>query len=260
MWRMDHVVVDGARLEARWWQPAEPPLSREPLVLLHEGLGSVSTWRDFPARLAARTGRAVFAYSRRGHGRSDARGRGLTTRFMHDEATALPRVLDAAGIDRAVLVGHSDGGSIALLAAAATPARVAALVVAAPHLFVEARSVASIRAIRDRYVSDPQLRARLAAHHLHVDEMFCGWSDVWLSDDFRPWTIGDEVRRVAHPVLALQGLEDQYGTPAQVQAIRRLAAGPVIVSLIQKCGHSPHRDQQETVLDQLSAFIAQPHG
>jgi pimeloyl-ACP methyl ester carboxylesterase len=259
MWRMDHVVVDGARLEARWWQPAEPP-GGVPLVLLHEGLGSVSTWRDFPARLAGRSGRAVFAYSRRGHGRSEARGSGLAIRFMHDEAAALPRVLDAAGVDRAVLVGHSDGGSIALLAAAAAPARVAALVVEAPHLFVEERSVASIRAIRDRYVRDPPLRARLAAHHLHVDEVFYAWSDIWLSDDFRSWTIGDEVRRVVCPVLALQGLDDEYGTPAQVQAIRRLAAGLVSVSLIQKCGHSPHRDHPQTVLDQLSAFIAQPHG
>jgi pimeloyl-ACP methyl ester carboxylesterase len=256
---MDYVMVDGARLEARWWPPAEPP-GRVPLVLLHEGLGSVSTWRHFPARLAARTGRGVFAYSRRGHGGSEARGSGLASRFMHDEAAALPRVLDAAGIDRAVLVGHSDGGSIALLAAAAAPARVAALVVEAPHLFVEERSVASIRAIRHRYVSDPALRARLAAHHLHVDEMFYGWSDVWLSDDFRPWTIGDEVRRVMSPVLALQGLEDEYGTPAQVYAIRRLAPGPIAISLIQKCGHSPHRDHPETVLDHLSAFIAQPHG
>jgi pimeloyl-ACP methyl ester carboxylesterase len=257
---MDHVVVDGARLEVGWWHPARSAPVGLPLVLVHEGLGSVSTWRDFPARLAAHTGRAVFAYSRRGHGRSDARGAGLAIRFMHDEAAALPRVLDAAGIDRAVLVGHSDGGSIALLAAAGAPARVVALVVEAPHVFVEERSLASIRAIRARYLSDPQLRARLSAHHLHVDEVFFGWNDVWLSDDFRSWTIGDEVRRVVSPVLALQGLDDEYGTPAQVWAIRRLAAGLVTVSLIQKCGHSPHRDYPEAVLDQLSAFIHQPHG
>jgi pimeloyl-ACP methyl ester carboxylesterase len=260
MWRVDQVVVDGVRLEAGWWQPAEPAAGGAPLVLLHEGLGSVSTWRDFPARLAARTGRGVFAYSRRGHGRSEPRGTGLAMRFMHDEAAVLPRVLDAAGITRAVLVGHSDGGSIALLAAAAIPDRVAALVVEAPHVFVEERSIASIRAIRDRYAGDAQLRARLAAHHRHVDEMFYGWNDVWLDDDFRAWTIGDEIRRVTCPVLALQGLEDEYGTPAHVQAIQRLAAGPVTLSLIQKCGHSPHRDHPEIVLDRVAAFIAQPHG
>lgn len=257
---MSLLLVDGARLEARWWQP---PVARPeaPLVLLHEGLGSVSSWRDFPARLASHTGRPVFAYSRRGHGRSDAREGPLDVRFMHREAdTVLPHVLDAAGIARAVLVGHSDGGSIALLAAARWPGRVAALVLEAPHVFVEALSVASIRRVRERYLADERFRARLAAHHARADEVFHGWTDVWLSAAFRAWTIGAEVRQVKCPVLALQGLDDEYGTPAQVRAIARLAPGPVTVSLIQKCGHSPHRDQPAAVLDQLSGFIGQWHG
>ena len=258
---MDHVLVDGARLEARWWHPPASRPDAPPLVLLHEGLGSVSTWRDFPATLATHTGRAVFAYSRRGHGQSDARGAGLDVRFMHREADdVLPRVLDAARIARAVLVGHSDGGSIALLAAARWPDRIAALVLEAPHVFVEAQSVASIRRIRERYQADERFRARLAAHHARAAEVFFGWTDVWLNAAFRPWTIGAEVRRVRCPVLALQGLDDEYGTPAQVRAIARLAPGPVTVSLIQNCGHSPHRDQPAAVLDQLSAFIGQSYG
>jgi pimeloyl-ACP methyl ester carboxylesterase len=201
---MDHVRVDGARLEARWWN-REAGAAGTPLVLLHEGLGSVSAWKDFPAALACRTGRAVFAYSRRGHGRSDARGAGLLVRFMHDEAEhTLPRVLDAAGIERAVLVGHSDGASIALLAAAAWPARVEALVLEAPHVFVEALSIESITRMRDLYATT-NLRTRLARHHSHVDEVFRGWNDVWLDPEFKEWNIEASLPAVTCPLLVLQG-------------------------------------------------------
>jgi pimeloyl-ACP methyl ester carboxylesterase len=258
---MDHVDVQGARLEARWWRPAGPVTDLTPIVLLHEGLGSVSTWRDFPATLATRTGRPVFAYSRRGHGRSDSRGAGLTVDFMHREAEdVVPRVLDAAGIARAVLLGHSDGGSIALLAAARWPTRVEALALEAPHVFVEDLSVASIAAIRERYLAGGVLRSRLATHHAQVDEVFFGWSGVWLSPAFRRWNIEAEVHSVGCPVLVLQGLDDEYGTPAQVDAITALAPGLVTPILIQKCGHSPHREQPNLVLDHLTAFIAHPHG
>ena len=133
--------------------------------------------------------------------------------------TSLPRVLDAAGLDRAVLLGHSDGGSIALLAAARHPDRVAALALEAPHVFVEDLSVASIAAIGERYRRDPDLRRRLAAHHAHVDEVFRGWNDVWLSAAFRAWNIEDEVAAVQCPVLVLQGADDEYGTTAQIDAI-----------------------------------------
>src|SRR5688572_8927856 len=158
---MSFLTVGGVRLEARWWRADAPVPGHLPVVLLHEGLGSVSTWRDFPARLADAVRRDVFAYSRHGHGTSDARGAGLAPDFMHREARdVLPRVLDAAGLDRAVLLGHSDGGSIALLAGAVRPDRVAALALEAPHVFVEDLSIASITAIGERYRRDLDLRRR----------------------------------------------------------------------------------------------------
>jgi pimeloyl-ACP methyl ester carboxylesterase len=174
---------------------------------------------------------------------------------MHREADAVvPRVLDAAGIDRAVLFGHSDGASIALLTAARWPARVVALVLEAPHLFVEPLSLASIAAIRERYAHG-DLRRRLAAHHDHVDEVFYGWNDVWLSPSFRPWSIEEAVGRVACPVLAVQGDDDEYGTAAQLHALERHVPAAVTTVLIQKCGHSPHRDQPAVVLDHVAAFL-----
>jgi pimeloyl-ACP methyl ester carboxylesterase len=257
---MSFLIVGGRRLEARWWRTPGPAPTPAPIVLLHEGLGSVSTWREFPSALAAATGRDVFAYSRLGHGRSAARGGGLAVDFMHVEADGVvPRVLDAAGIDRAVLLGHSDGGSIALLAAARWPDRIAALALEAPHVFVEDLSVASIAAIGQRFLADGDLKRRLAAHHEHVDEVFWGWHDVWLSPAFRTWNIEDEVARVRCRVLALQGLDDEYGTSAQIHAIERVATAPLTAALIQKCGHSPHRDQPNLVLDRLAAFMAQLH-
>ncbi|MEZ5293589.1 MAG: alpha/beta hydrolase [Vicinamibacterales bacterium] len=253
----DHVVVDGVVLEARWW-PAAAPAPGVPIVLLHEGLGSVSLWRGFPALLAEVTSRPVFAYSRRGYGRSAARGRGLALDFMETEAAVVPRVLDAAGIARAVLFGHSDGGSIALLAAATVPSRVEALVLEAPHVFVEDLSVASIARMRDQWAAS-DLRARLARHHQHVDEAFLGWNGVWLDPAFRAWTIEPVLSRVACPTLVLQGIDDEYGTVAQVEAIAAQTAGTVETALLPHCGHSPHRDRPAEVLSRTAAFLARTH-
>jgi pimeloyl-ACP methyl ester carboxylesterase len=251
--------VNGARLEARWW-PApvttRTPGSSRTIVLLHEGLGSVGLWRKFPAALAMRTDRAVFAYSRRGYGASDARGGPLPLDFMEREAAdVVPRVLDAARIDRAVLLGHSDGASIALLAAARWPARVTALVLLAPHVFVEDVTLTSIGLARERFRST-DLRDRLARHHNHVDEAFRGWNDVWLDPEFKSWNIEAVLPRVTQPVLVLQGLQDEYGTAAQVRAIERQVSGAVATVLIQNCGHSPHRDQQAALLDHVAGFLA----
>ncbi|MGD9903142.1 MAG: alpha/beta fold hydrolase [Vicinamibacterales bacterium] len=257
---MDVLRIGGRGLEARWWRAARP--AAPPIVCLHDGLGSVSTWREFPADVAARLGRDVVAYSRLGHGQSDQRLGPPDVAFMHHEGvTVLPAVLDAAGIRRAVLFGHSDGGSIALLAAAAHPERVIALVLEAPHLFVEALTVASITAVRERYLAeDGELRRRLARHHAAVDHTFYGWADVWLSPAFRSWSIEAEAAHTTCPILALQGLDDEFGTPAQVHRLAALTAGRTTVELIQKCGHSPHRDQSSLVLDRLEAFMAHPHG
>ena len=224
-------------------------------MLLHEGLGSVAAWRGFPARLAERTDRAVIAYSRLGYGRSDAAPLPRPVTFMHDEARArLPAVLDALAPGPVTLYGHSDGGSIALLAAASHPERVEALILEAPHVFVEALSVASIERMRVQFETG-DLRTRLARLHDSVDIAFRGWNDVWLSPEFRGWNIEDQLPLVTCPVLVIQGDDDEYGTPAQVEAIARQVRGRVTVRMLPACGHAPHRERPEAVLDAVAEFI-----
>ena len=223
-------------------------------MLLHEGLGSVALWRDFPAALAAATVRRVFAYSRLGHGQSDPPRARRTTRFMHDEARHLPAILDAVGIDRAILLGHSDGGSIALIAAADSPARVGALLLEAPHVFVEDISIDSIKRTT-RTFQEGMLRSLMARHHRDVDAAFYGWSDVWLHPDFRDWNLEEYLPRIACPVLLVQGENDEYGTQRQLEAIASQVTGPVEQLVLPRCGHSPHRDQRERVVDAMAAFV-----
>lgn len=224
------------------------------LVLLHEGLGSVSTWRDFPDALATRTGCPVLVYSRAGHGASPPPDAPRGVRFMHDEATVvLPALLQQFAIDTPVLVGHSDGGSIALIYAGTRPAR--GLVLLAPHVFVEDCSIESIARMRELYATT-DLRARLARHHADVDAAFHGWNDVWLNPAFREWNIEEYLRAITCPVLVLQGEDDEYGTRAQVDAIAAQVSGPVDVELLPRCGHAPHRDQREKVLERVAAFVA----
>lgn len=252
----DDVIVDGQRLEARWWRPALAA-HPTPIVLLHEGLGSVSAWREFPDRLANATGRAVFAYSRLGYGQSPPLTTPFGLDFMEREARiVLPQVLDAVGVSTAVLVGHSDGGSIALLAAAAQRARVTAVVTLAAHVFVEEVTIASIAALRARYPAS-DLPMRMARHHRHADALVDAWTAVWLAPGFQTWNIEAALGDVRVPVLALQGLDDEYGTPSQVSAIARGVAGPVQTTLIQKCGHSPHRDQPDGVLERIRTFLTE---
>jgi pimeloyl-ACP methyl ester carboxylesterase len=247
------LAIHGRELDVQWW--GSPSSEASPLVLLHEGLGSVGRWRDLPATLAERTGHPVFAYSRFGHGASDPPATPHTTRFMHDEADLLPDILDAAGIGRAILLGHSDGGSISILAAARSPERVAGLILEAPHVFVEDVGLASIAHMRTRY-RESDLRERLAKHHRHVDVVFGGWCDVWLDPDFRGWNLEDELPRVHCPTLVIQGELDRYGTLAQVDAIAAGIAGPVERLVLPDCGHTPHRDQRDTVLDAIERFVA----
>jgi pimeloyl-ACP methyl ester carboxylesterase len=237
-------------LEVAWWGPATGSL---PIVLLHEGLGSVSMWRQFPEALAARTARRVMAYSRFGHGRSDPPEQPHTIRFMHDEAALLPQILDACGIARAILFGHSDGGSIALIAAAHDSRRVAGLVLEAAHVFVEDVSVESVERTTAAFASG-DLRARLARHHDNVDLAFRGWSDVWLDPEFRSWNLEALLPRVVCPVLVIQGEQDEYGTVRQVEAIAAQVTGPVQPIVLPACGHSPHRDRPEDVLAAVAAF------
>lgn len=253
---MSQLIVDGLTLEARWWEPAEPvESSADPVVLLHEGLGSVSMWRDFPAALATRTGRRVMAYSRCGHGHSHRPAHPHGIDFMHEEAGVLPRILDAATIDRAILFGHSDGGSIALMAAARSPARVSALILEAAHVFVEDLSIASIERTTASY-GTTDLRARLARHHDDVDAAFRGWSDVWLNPEFRTWNLETILPRITCPTLLIQGEDDEYGTLRQVEAIAQQVAGPVERLVLPTCGHAPHRDRPEAVLATATRFLA----
>ena len=225
------------------------------LVFLHEGLGSVSLWRDFPAQVSRETGCPAVVYSRYGHGGSDVLEGPRTVDFMHEEALAvLPELLDRLGIREPVLVGHSDGGSIALIYAGAHES-VKGLVVLAPHVFVEDLSVQSIAAAQVSFETT-DLPQRLGRHHADAARTFRGWNDVWLDPDFRRWNIEEYLPGIACPTLAIQGLDDEYGTLAQIDAIARLSGGPVELLKLPDCGHSPHRDRPGPVLEAMVRFIA----
>jgi pimeloyl-ACP methyl ester carboxylesterase len=230
--------------------PGDPVLA--PLLFLHEGLGSVRLWRGFHHRLAAATGRRAVAFSRLGHGGSDLPQGKRTPRYMHDEAAeVVPAVRAALGLERAVLVGHSDGGSIALLYA--TRAEVAGLVVIAPHVFVEEVGLRGIEQARRDYV-DGDLRARMARHHRDPDVTFWNWNDGWLDDAFRDWDIRPELSGIACPVLGVQGSADPYGTVAHVEAVRDRSAGPVTLRVLD-CGHSPHLERPAETDAAVTKFL-----
>lgn len=235
--------VDGAELEAANWGG---PVS---LVLLHEGLGSISLWRDFPGKLAARTGLGVFAWSRRGYGRSSPATLPAPLDYMQREAVLLPRVLDAAGIGRCVLVGHSDGATIAALA---RDARIAARVLIAPHFFVEDVAVRAITAIGEEYAA---LRPRLARHHRDPDATFRFWHDAWLDPGFpRALCLDAECRAMPGPCLVIQGRRDQYGTIAQARFLAERAPGPVEIAEPDGA-HAPHLEAPETTLAGIQRFL-----
>lgn len=246
------------RLECRWIAPerTDAPL----IVFLHEGLGSVSMWKDWPVQVCEAAGCRGLVYSRYGYGRSTARPQddAWPVDFMHREAhDVLPALLEVLGVnarrDKPVLFGHSDGGSIALLYAARYPDAVAGVIAAAPHILVEDVSLTSIAAARRAYL-ESDLRARLGRHHQDVDSAFWGWNDIWLNPEFRAWNIEDDLSRIACPVLAIQGTGDEYGTLAQVHGIRRRAPQTELLE-IPDCGHSPHRDQPATVIQAVARFV-----
>ena len=234
------------------------------LVFLHEGLGSASMWKDFPARLCDAGGFRGLVYSRPGYGRSTPRRHDERWRpeYMHEQAReVLPRFLEAAGVDAAAeppwLFGHSDGASIALIFAATYPSAAAGLVLLAPHIFVEDLSVHSITQAKHAYAS-ADLRSRLARHHADVDSAFWGWNDVWLDPAFRQWNIEGLLPSIRVPVLAMQGHNDEYGTMAQLE---ELAARVPQASLLKldDCAHSPHRDRPEAVIAATIGFISRHH-
>ena len=230
--------------------------NRPTLVLLHEGLGPVSMWRDFPARLAAATGCRTLVYSRYGYGQSDVLREAFKPDFMHREAReALPALLAALDVGNPLLVGHSDGASIALLHAADGFA-VAGLVVMAPHCFVEEVSIRSIAAAKVAFETS-DLPARLARYHRDPRCTFFGWNDIWLHPEFRSWNIEDCLPRIRCPILAIQGVDDEYGTMAQIEAIAAQATASLGVELLKlaDCRHSPHRDQTLAVIEAICHFV-----
>ena len=235
--------------------------SRAPLLIfLHEGLGSVAMWRDFPARLCSAAGVRGLVYSRPGYGRSTPRPHAERwgVDFMHGQARAvLPALLGALGINTAAdkpwLFGHSDGGSIALIHAANFPDCVAGAIVAAPHIFVEDVSVESIARTREVYLTT-DLRSKLARYHDDVDSAFWGWNDIWLHPDFRTWRIDQALASIRCPVLAIQGLGDAYGTLEQVRGIARVVPQCQVVEL-PDCGHAAHKDQSQRVTTLIRDFL-----
>ena len=232
---------------------ADVPSSRT-IVMLHEGLGSVSLWKDFPEQLARATRCNVIAYSRHGYGKSAPVKESRTVRYMHDEALiVLPQFLDALEIDKPILFGHSDGGSIALLYAASSPDALQGAIVLAPHILVEDVSVASIRQAREAYLNT-DLRQRLARYHDDANSAFWGWNDIWLAPGFRDWSIEDEIAAIRCPLLAIQGVDDEYGTLEQVRGIARRVPQTRLLELPQ-CGHSPHKDQPQQVIAAVASFM-----
>ena len=246
------IIIDGRSLEAAWWGP--PPDAAPSIVLLHEGLGCVATWRDFPSRLAEATGAGVFAWSRAGYGRSAPAPLPRPVSYMHDEAALLSHVLDAAGVRRCVLLGHSDGASVAAIHAGTTQDfRVRGLILIAPHFVVENVTVASIAAARAAY-QRTDLRARLGRYHADPDNAFRGWCDAWLDPAFRGWRIDDVLPYIRIPILILQGSADEYGTAEQLRIAEREAMCPVRTMLIEHATHSPHLSAPDAVLAAAAAF------
>lgn len=252
------IMAAGHRLEYR---RAAPRVAHRPdLVFLHEGLGSTGLWRDFPDRLAAATGCGALVFSRYGYGASDILTEKRDVAYMHREATvALPELLAALGIERPILVGHSDGASIALIHAGTRQDGkprwpVTGLILEAPHVFVEDETIAGIEEAKTAYETT-DLPARLGRHHQDGDATFWGWNDIWLDPRFRAWNIEEYLPSVAAPTLVIQGADDEYGTQAQLDAIVAAAAGPVETLMLPDCRHSPHRDQADAVLAAMTAFV-----
>lgn len=264
---MPLMTVDRTTLEVEHLPAPPQAAAKPPLVFLHEGLGSVAMWRDWPAAVCARAGRAGWVYSRRGYGRSepvvDVRGQSVETAgvrngrlqpdYMHHEAwVVLPALLARLGVERPVLIGHSDGGTIALLHASRHP--VAACIVMAPHIVIEEESIRSITQAREAFERG-DLRERMARHHQNVNCAFWQWNDIWLDPAFRAFDIRADCRSITAPVLAIQGENDPYGSLAQIDDID-LPEDRITRIVLAECGHSPHRDQAEAVTQHIESFLA----
>ena len=254
---MKHIVVDGLQLEYRDF-PARDAAAPT-LMLLHEGLGCVAMWRNFPEKLAALTGSRVVVWSRAGYGASSPYPEPRQLRYMHREAEqALPALLAALNIERPVLIGHSDGGSIALIFAGAYPQVPLGVAVMAPHEFVEAETLAGILAAKTTWTAT-DWPSKLARYHADAARVFSDWNDTWLSPPFRDWNIEEYLPKITCPVLAIQGHDDEYATMRQIEVIAEQVPGAELLKL-ENCGHSPQRDQETVVLEALAAFVSRLSG
>ena len=250
-----YISIDGASLEYRMIGPR--PSEAPTLVMLHEGLGSVSIWGTFPSALAARTGMGVFLYSRSGYGRSSPVLLPRPLDFMQRDAVeVVPKLLDAIGFQRGVLLGHSDGASIAAFyAGIVQDRRLRGLVLMAPHFFTEPEGLAEISRARENYKTG-ELRKRLARHHDNVDVAFRGWCDAWLDPGFeRSFDLTEALVHIQVPILIVQGKDDRYGTVRQIRIAEEKCHCPVESVLLDRCGHSPHRDQPSATLEAVGTFL-----
>ena len=249
---MQYLTAAGRRLEYYWTAPYDS--DGPALVFLHEGLGSAGLWRGFPAMLTAATGLPALVYSRYGHGGSDVLEAARGVDYMHTEALeTLPVIRDALDLDDVILVGHSDGGAIAAIHAGAGQYPVRGMILEAPHFFVEDASIAGIEDAKTAYETT-DLPARIGRHHIDGDRTFRGWNDIWLSPDFRSWNIEEYLSGITCPTLVIQGVDDEYGTEDQPAAIGRQSLGPVDAVMVPDCGHAPHRDATDGVLEVMADF------
>jgi pimeloyl-ACP methyl ester carboxylesterase len=263
MQSMSHLSAGGHRIEYKFLHPTgaqsstirEQSTDRPVLVFLHEGLGSAALWKDFPAAVVQATGCAALVYSRYGYGKSDRLTEARGVEYMHREALeVLPEILAAVSIHAPILIGHSDGASIALIHAGAGKWPVRGLVLMAPHVFVEDITVSSIAAAKVTFETT-DLATKLGRYHDDAVSTFWGWNKIWLHPDFRYWNIEEYLPGITCPALLIQGEDDQYGTKAQVDAIASQVAGSSEVLMLPRCAHSPHVDQKELTVRAIARFV-----
>jgi pimeloyl-ACP methyl ester carboxylesterase len=249
------ITIDGVSLECASWGAS--PDKAPTIVLLHEGLGCVAMWKDFPQKLALKTGFGVFAYSRAGYGGSDPATLPRPIDYMPLEAkNTLPKVLDQIGFQRGILLGHSDGATIAACyGASVSDQRIRGLILMAPHFFTEEMGLSAIAKAKAAYDAG-DLKNRLAKYHKNVDIAFRGWNDVWLDPKFKDMNVADCIDHWRIPVLAIQGQEDQYGTLAQIDEIEARIYSPLDVAILEQCGHAPHFEQPQKTLKVIVDFTA----
>ena len=251
------LTAGGKTLEYACWGP--PPSEAPTLVMLHEGLGSVAQWKDVPERLAAATGFGVMAWSRAGYGQSDVADLPRSVTYQTEEAGLVGGILDTMGIEHAVLLGHSDGATIAAIyAGSVSDMRVRALILIAPHFFTEPAGIAAI-AEAGRNYETTDLRERLSKYHKDVDVAFKGWHDVWTNPHYANWNVADAIDHWRIPVLAIQGRDDPYGSLAQIAEIENRIYSPLETLILDDCGHAPHLEKPQQTQAAIAEFCARLH-